>query len=186
MLLLHRSQGVNGTGKQLSCRINPGNTNISGSLGRHRKTQWTQDCGSHKKEVHAQTPVFPSLPLPCRRGHEPAGRQRNLNQLSVLRVQEPLEIKDTTAEEVFPCCFPPPCRHSLPLSQDSFSAELELLLRGRKVLKIKKKKNSKSPLRSRSAFNKFKSPNNLPLQISGVWQHLGDLLREQEKRCVPI
>lgn len=65
----------------------------------------------------------------------------------------------------------------------SFSAELELLLRGRKVLKRKIKKN---PIRGRSASNKFKSPNDLPLQTSGAWQHLDDLLREQVERCVLI
>lgn len=113
---------------------------------------------------------------------EDVSQQTDRNQLSVLRVQEPLEIKDTTAE-VFPCCFPPPYRHSLPLLQDGFSAKLELLLRGRKVFKIKKKKNNKSPIRSRLASNKFKSPNNLPLQTSGAWQRLDDLLRQQEEMC---
>lgn len=78
---------------------------------------------------------------------------------------------------------PQPYRHSLPLLQDSFSAELELLLRGRKVLRRKIRKN---PIRSRSASNKFKSPNDLPLQTSGAWQHLDDLLREQAERCVLI
>lgn len=173
----------------MSCRINPRNTNISGSLWRNRrkrKIQWARGCGSHEREAHAQRLVFPSLPLPCRRGHKSADRQKNLNQCSVLRVQEPLEIKDTSAEKVFSCSFLPPYRHSLPLLQDSFSAELGLLLRGRKVLKVKKEKNNKSPIRNGSASNEFKSPNNSLLQTSGVWQHLDDLPREQEKRCVPI
>lgn len=79
---------------------------------------------------------------------------------------------------------PHPYRHSLPISHDSFSAEFELLLRGRKVLKRKIKKN---PIRSKSALKKIiKSPNDLPLQTSGAWQHLDDLLREQAERCVPI
>lgn len=110
-----------------------------------------------------------------------------MSHLSVLRVQEPLEFKDTNAEKIFSHLFPPPLhmyRHSLPLLQDNFSAELKLLLRGRKILN--KKKKQEKPYQKQISIKQFKSPNDLPLQTSGAWQHLDDLLREQAERYVLI
>lgn len=106
------------------CHItNPGNINLPGSLWRNRKTWWAQDCGSHRREAHVQRSL--SLTVSSLLERTWVSRQiEKPEQLSVLRVQEPLEFKDTTTEKVFSHYLPPPhpYRHSLPLLQDSFSA----------------------------------------------------------------
>lgn len=166
------------------CHItNSWNTNISGSLWINRKFWWAQDCGSHEREAHVQR----SLSLTISYLMERTWVSRQME-----KIEPPLSPQSARTsgiqehkcwEGIFLLVSPPlhTYRHSLPLLQDNFSAELKLLLRGRKILNKKKK-----PYQKQISIKQFKSPNDLPLQTSGAWQHLDGLLREQAERYVLI
>lgn len=146
------------------CHItNSWNTNISGSLWINRKFWWAQDCGSHEREAHVQR----SLSLTISYLMERTWVSRQME-----KIEPPLSPQSARTsgiqehkcwEGIFLLVSPPlhTYRHSLPLLQDNFSAELKLLLRGRKILN--KKKN---PIRSRSASN------NLNLRMICRFKHL--------------
>lgn len=119
-----------------------------------------------------------SLPLPCRRGR--VSKQKKLNSVLNSRSARTFGNQGHEGKEGLSSLFRSPLQTLTTTFTSSFSAELGLLLRESKALKLKKKKTNKNPIRSRSASNKFISPYNLPLQTSGAWQCLDDLLREQE------